>query len=146
MIAAVLLSSTRAECELARVNTAMLHLGAVKYAQALMVALAIPAIVAAFLRSARSTGVAGAVRFLGAASYPLYVIHQLCGYWIINFCAYQLHWTRDVRPPVVLGMTLLALYFGNYIEPRLRAAYRAALTGAINIFPKGIGASAPSGV
>src|SRR5262249_18293808 len=69
-------------------------------------------------------------RTAGSASYPLYVVHGLCGYWILNYCTEHLRSDIDLRLPVMLAMVALSMAYGNWVEPALIQLYRDNLTGA----------------
>jgi peptidoglycan/LPS O-acetylase OafA/YrhL len=127
MLAALVLGSIQVLAVFERVNVSMLHLQAPRKFESVLVACAIPCLVAVCLRSAKSPFAGALCRVAGRASFPLYVVHQMCGYWIINLCTQTLHLRWDPRPAVAIAMIAFAVYFGNRLEPRLIVAYRRAL-------------------
>jgi peptidoglycan/LPS O-acetylase OafA/YrhL len=133
MAATLVLSSIRATHELTRVNVSTLHLQPVHYWQGLAVAGAILLTMTACVQELHSPRLARLSRAAGRASYPLYVVHQLCGYWILNFTVRKLGTAFDPRPVVLVSVVALALFFGNRIEPGMIAAYRKRLGAATEL-------------
>lgn len=72
-------------------------------------------------RSVNQGRVWHAVQVLGRASFPLYAIHQLAGYWFINLAA--AHLAMDIRPALVMLMLMLAVVISEQIEPRVKTHY-----------------------
>jgi peptidoglycan/LPS O-acetylase OafA/YrhL len=130
MIGAFVLASMRSAQLLDRMNDLTLHIGATAFWQGPLIASTIVLLMAASMHQVRSPALASLFRAAGRASYPLYVVHQLCGYWILNFWSARLHEHHDLRPVVVIAMVALSLYFGNGIEPRLIALYKRLLNDA----------------
>ncbi len=110
-----------------------LRLGKVHYWQGAAVALVLPVLLMASMQSVRVPTLAVICRTAGRASYPLYVLHQLCGYWILNFAVQYLHTRSDLRLVVVLGMVALSLIYGNWLEPKLVRLYKNVLVDATDI-------------
>ena len=133
MLAALALAAVRATTLLDNMFNLSLHLGAVHLWQGALVSLSILVLMVLAMQPVRSTVACRAFRVLGRSSYPLYVIHQLCGYWILNYCDERLHLNVDLRPPVMLVMLVLALAFGNWAEPTLIRHYKKVLVDATRI-------------
>lgn len=127
LLAAVALGAVRATRILTNMYDLSLHLGHVHLWEGALVTLAILLLMRGSMQPVRSPVLAGVFRTAGRASYPLYVVHQLCGYWILNFCADRLHIRVDLRPLVVFGMVALSLGYGNWLEPALIRLYKGVL-------------------
>jgi peptidoglycan/LPS O-acetylase OafA/YrhL len=133
LVAAVVLGALRATALLSNMYDASLHLGHVQLWQGALVTGAILLLMALAMRKVGQPALCKVFRVVGRASYPLYVIHQLCGYWILNFCAQRLHIRMDLRLPVVLGLVALSLMYGNWAERALIRLYKNVLTDATRV-------------
>ncbi len=131
--AALALSSVRATRLLTNMYDLSLHLGHVHLWQGILIELAILLLMVGSMQTVRSSTLRMLFRTLGRASYPLYVIHQLCGYWILNVCSNRTHSTIDLRPLVILTVAGVSLAYGNWLEPTLIRLYRTVLTDAVGI-------------
>ena len=127
MIVSFTLGSIRCTQLLEQMDNVTLRVGHIHYWQGLLIESGIVVAMILSVRCIRSARLAAFCRTAGRASYPLYVAHQLCGYWVVNFLWARVHVSFDPRPLVVVAMVLLALLFGNTLEPRLIAAYRRLL-------------------
>jgi peptidoglycan/LPS O-acetylase OafA/YrhL len=64
---------------------------------------------------------------LGAISYPLYLQHQLLGYWICNLVRSRFaSWDIDLRPAVMAAMLVLSYLIATYAEPFISRIARRA--------------------
>ena len=139
LLAAVTLSAVRATRILSDMYADTLHLGAVHLWQGAFVAVTILGVMLRSLQPIRGPSLARAFRAVGRASYPLYVVHQLCGYWILNYFAQRWHISVDLRLPIIAGIVLVSLGYGNWLEPALIRLYRSVLTDAtgivVSLFP-----------
>jgi peptidoglycan/LPS O-acetylase OafA/YrhL len=130
LIAAVVMSAVRATLILSNMYDLSLHLGAIHWWQGAGIVLAILGLLLVSMRPVSQPGLMPVFRAAGRASYPLYVVHQLCGYWILNFCVLRLHLNVDLRAPVVILLVGIALAYGNWIEPGLIRLYKLVLVDA----------------
>lgn len=64
------------------------------------------------------------LKILGGASYPLYLVHQGAGFAIIKPLADQ---GIDARPATILAAVLISILISEYIEPRVKEAYRICI-------------------
>lgn len=133
MGSAVALGAIRITQLFDNMNSLTLHLGHVAFWQGALVEGAILIMMFASLLPVRLAPLAKAFRISGRASYPLYVVHQLCGYWVINFLAQRMHWHVDSRPLVIAVLVAISLVFGNLLEPPLIRLYRNVLKEAVGI-------------
>lgn len=127
---ALVLGCIRCAQLLERMNHLTLHLGPASFWQGILAETLIVSALLCSLGSVRSAWLARLFRVLGRASYPLYAVHQLCGYWMLNFSVQHLHLQFDVRPVVVAFMVGSSVTFGNWVEPRLIRLYRTTLQSA----------------
>jgi peptidoglycan/LPS O-acetylase OafA/YrhL len=133
LAAAIALSCIRAFQELSRVNDLSLRLGPVHFWEGAAVACVIVTLMAVSVRGVRRPTLAAVFAVAGRASYPLYVVHQLCGYWLVNLCTERLHLHLDVRPIVLVVMVAASAVFGSRLEPHLIAVYRKSMTEASRV-------------
>lgn len=96
-----------------------------------VIAAAIVAVVALFARGVRHAGASKVFSVLGLMSYPLYVLHQRCGYWALSFAARTSHDGRWSRPLLVLGMVGASFVIARYVEPHLAKVYSRLLRSCV---------------
>ena len=65
------------------------------------------------------------IKILGRASFPLYAIHQLVGYWAINLAVFEK--SIDIRPALIMCMLIAAAMISEWFEPFVRAQYTRAI-------------------
>jgi peptidoglycan/LPS O-acetylase OafA/YrhL len=133
LVAVVLLTAVSTTRILSNMYDLTLHIGRIYLWQGAVVALVIPLVLAASMQSVRRPWLAVVFRTAGRASYPLYLVHQLCGYWILNFAVQHLHSHIDLRLPVVVGMVVLSIIYGNWFEPTLIRLYKGVLVDATGV-------------
>lgn len=101
-----------------------IHLPEVSWWYGVVIAVSVFAVVWFSIISDSFVQLPTVVKLLGAMSYPLYVIHQLLGYWIINLLTLKCKITSfDVRPLVILIMVGLSFVIAKYWEPPLARLY-----------------------
>lgn len=133
MGAALLLGAIRITQLFDHMDRVTLGVGPVPFWRGAAIECVILAAMIASLLPVRRAGLVRVFRVAGRASYPLYVVHQLCGYWIINFLAGRLHLHIDPRPLIIAVLVAASLAFGNLIEPSLIRLYRGMLEDAVGI-------------
>lgn len=127
------LSCVRSTQLFEQLNHQTLQVRAARPADGVIVAISILVLMVLSVRRVRSASLARIFSIAGRASYPLYVLHQLCGYWTINFLTQHLGLHLDIRPVLVASMVILSLAFGNSAEPKLISMYKRVLTDAWGI-------------
>lgn len=127
------LSCVRATQLFEQLNHLSLHVRPARPLDGILVASSILVLMILGVQHVRSTWLARICRTAGRASYPLYVVHQLCGYWIINFVTLHIGSSLDFRPGLIMIMAALSLAFGNWVEPKLIVMYKRVLTDAWDI-------------
>jgi len=130
LIMALGLSCVRSTQLFEQLNYLTLHVRPARLADGILVATSILVLMIVGVRRVNSARLARIFRAAGRASYPLYVVHQLCGYWIINFMTLHVGLRLDFRPALILVMVGSSLAFGNWVEPWLISMYKRVLTDA----------------
>ena len=125
LVWATVMSCIRASWEYSHVR-AMLHFPPGSPLTGPFIALVILAVVLLSLHLSRYP-LPEWLKIFGAMSYPLYAVHQLLGFWLINLFTIRFGFRSfDVRPFVVLFMIALSYVLAQHFEVWAREYYRRA--------------------
>jgi len=92
-----------------------------------VIAIGVLGIVLVFMTSGSMLKLNKSVKILGAMSYPLYVVHQLFGYWMTGLLVRHVK-TMSIDPRWIVILLVIAISFlvAQFAEPPIARLYRAA--------------------
>lgn len=112
---------------------APIKLTPIKWWGACLVSAGILGLIIVSLRTVHNYRLVRILSGLGAMSYPLYLIHQNLGYWLINSLStgLDIEKVRLIQFGVILFMLLLAFFIARFVEPPMARLIKRSLASAL---------------